>query len=283
MNSCIYRGRVTHRRKSPVAHAFSYGLYMMYLDLDELPHLFDQFWLWSARGFNFARFKRSDHLAGKQSLKETILDKVAEASGQRPTGKVYLLTHLRYFGFGFNPVSFYYCFDEASQVGESAPAEKLNTIVAEVNNTPWGERHIYLLPISESTATENDRGVSDQFSKQPEHSYRFSQDKAFHVSPFLPMDMQYHWKLNQPTTRLHVHIENYRQQQKVFEVSMHLQRLQISASNLRKVLLEFPLMTMKIVGAIYYQAFRLWRKKIPFQSKPAPVVGQPKTTHIESK
>ena len=144
MRSCIYRGHVRHRRFTPVEHAFRYPLFMMYLDLDELPHVLDVHPLWSARRPAPAWFRRRDyHGDAAVPLDEAVRATVAEQTGSRPRGPIRLLTHLRYFGYCFNPVSFYYCFDEEDR--------RVETIVAEVNNTPWGERHCYVLPMSEET------------------------------------------------------------------------------------------------------------------------------------
>ncbi len=245
MHSCIYTGTIRHRRRTPRPHAFNYKLFMMYLDLDELPALFKPYWLWSADKFNLAWFKRSDHLHGKQSLKETILDNVEFDTGQRPTGAVRLLTHLRYFGYGFNPVSFYYCFDV------HAAQERLHSIVVEVNNTPWGERHIYVLPVSSNA------------EKKENAAHKFTRNKAFHVSPFMPMDIEYTWCLSEPDELLDVHIENRRNQEKIFDATMALKQMPISTRSLRTVLIRFPLMTIKVITTIYFEALRLWIKRTP--------------------
>jgi len=253
-SSKLYIGKVMHHRHLPTSHRFSYSIFMLYLDLDELPSLFDRYWLWSARGFNLAQFRRQDHLHGDACLKSTVLDLVEHQTGNRPAGKVCLLTHLRYFAYVMNPVSFYYCFDEDNQ--------SLQAIVAEVHNTPWGEQHAYVLEANKFS--ENASGAL----------YQFEHDKSFHVSPFLPMDMRYHWRVSGPSEKLSVFIENWQaldqshEAQRVFNVGMQLRRRSISSASLAKCLLTFPLMTLKVAGAIYYQALRLWLKKIPIYHKP---------------
>jgi hypothetical protein len=163
-----------------VEHAFDYRLFMMYLDLDEAPGLFGRRWFWSVGRRTLAWLKREDHLGDPaRPLADAVRDLVAERTGRRPAGPIRLLTHLRYFGYCFNPVSFYYCFDEAD--------ERVETIVAEVNNTPWGEQHLYVLPASESRGS----GTHLQFLRQ----------KEFHVSPFMPMDIRYDWRFSQPDER----------------------------------------------------------------------------------
>jgi DUF1365 family protein len=219
----------------------------MYVDLDELPTLFDRFWLWSARRFNLAWFRREDHMGDKaQPLVEVVRDRIEEATGKRPAGPIRLLTHFRYLGFGFNPVSFYYCFDEQDQ--------KIETIVCEVNNTPWGEQHLYILNEKDNEG----RGSHKQYRRS----------KEFHVSPFMPMDIEYDWRFNQPGERLNVHMQNYREGSKLFDATLKLERSPMTSFNLARVLVQFPLVTIKVVAGIYFEALRLWLKKTPFYSHP---------------
>jgi DUF1365 family protein len=247
LKSGIYSGLLRHRRMRPVPHHFSYRLFMMYLDLDELPEVFRGRWFWSVRRPALARFRREDHFGDPgQPLDESVRELVERETGSAPEGPIRMLTHLRYFGHVFNPVSFYYCFDRNDQFVE--------TIVAEVNNTPWGERHCYVLPQSMN------RGSGS-------HA-RYHPDKVFHVSPFMEMDVDYDWRFNQPGERLTVHMENARQGEKVFDATLNLARREISAGSLARVLVLFPMVTVKVVAGIYWQALRLWLKSVPVHDHP---------------
>ncbi|MCA9295145.1 MAG: DUF1365 domain-containing protein, partial [Phycisphaerales bacterium] len=165
MKSCMYEGWVRHRRRSTPEHAFRYRMFMMWLDLGELDDVFRGRWLWSTRRPALAWFRRADYLGDPaRPLDEAVRDLVQDRTGRRPVGPIRLLTHLRYFGYIMNPVSFYYCWSEDES--------RVETIVADVTNTPWNERHAYVL----------DGGMN---SGDLQHQ-RFRFNKEFHVSPFMP-------------------------------------------------------------------------------------------------
>jgi DUF1365 family protein len=247
MESCIYEGRVRHTRTQPALHRFSYGLFMMYLDLDELPDLFRNRWLWSLKRPAVARFRREDHLGpADQPLIESVRDLVEADSGKRPTGPIRLLTNLSYFGYGFNPVSFYYCF--------SADGATVETIVAEVNNTPWGEQETYVMPCKTEAAKAE--------------TWRFTPRKKLHVSPFMPMEIDYDWALTAPSERLSVHMANSAEGKRIFDAAMNMRRKEITALALAGVLARFPFLTVKIIAAIHWQALLLWLKRCPVYVHP---------------
>lgn len=247
LNSCIYAGRVRHRRFGAIPHQFSYRLFMVYLDLSELDRVFAGRWLWSTRRTALARFTRADHLGDPGTdLDASIRDLVEKETGRRPQGPIRLLTHLRYFGYCFNPVSFYYCFD--------ADGERVDSIVSEVNNTPWGERHAYVLNAGGEHGVTG-RGLDIR--------------KCFHVSPFMPMDIDYDWRFNQPADSLSVHMQNFRHGEKIFDATLGMDRRPIDATSLASTLLRQPFMTARVVTAIYFQALRLWLKRVPFHHHPA--------------
>ena len=248
MHSALYTGRLRHRRFAPHEHRFSYRLFMMYVDLAELDEIFRGRWLWSVRRPALAWLRRADYLGDPAlPLDTAVRELVASQTGVRPSGPIRMLTHLRYFGVGFNPVTFYYCFDATDTHVES--------IVAEITNTPWNERHAYVL--SDAAAGAGQRVLR----------YRFA--KEFHVSPFLPMEMNYDWRFGLPGERLSVNMQNFQQDARVFDATLDLTRREISAGALARALVAFPFMTVTVIAGIYIQAIKLWFKRIPFHAHPS--------------
>ncbi len=220
-------------------------MFLIYLDLDELREVFRGRWLWSAKRKALARFRREDHFGDpKESLRQSVETLLTERGHTVPGGPIRLLTHLRYFGYVFNPVSFFFCYDTEGQ---------LRKIVAEVNNTPWGERHCYVIDAEQL-------GKRDEASMLP---------KVFHVSPFMQMDQKYRWLLKSPGKRLTMHMENWQDGGCLFDVTMQLERREITGPRLAWQLVRFPLMTAQVIGAIYWEALRLWWKGVPYVPHPS--------------
>lgn len=242
MQSALYEGFVSHRRQHPVEHTFRYPVFMAWLNLDELDKFFALSPLWSREKFNWASFRRRDFLNPDiADLREAVQQEILRQTGETFSGDIFLLTHVRYLGYCFNPVSFYYCYNDG----------QLEWIVAEINNTPWNERFCYVL-----------RCEADQ----TRHTFELA--KLFHVSPFLPMDMQYQWQFNTPGHQLSVFMCNRQQDSVIFNANLTLQRQEATASSLNRILLRYPAVTIKTVAGIYWQAFRLWLKGIPFHDHP---------------
>ena len=243
MHSCIYEGTIRHRRFKPTANMFRYRLFFMYLDLTELSTVFDRHPLWSSRRPNVAYLRRKDHFGDpKQPIDQAVRELVAEKTGREPEGPIRMLTHLRYFGYCFNPASFYYCYDRAD--------ESVETIIVEIHNTPWGEVHCYVL----------NREQSEHPIKNWQR-HRFA--KVFHVSPFIDMNIDYDWRFREPGAAITVHMIDFENGSKLFDASLSLRRREISPWALSDVLIKYPLMTAKVTAMIYWQALRLLLKKTP--------------------
>jgi DUF1365 family protein len=237
--SAVYEGWVRHRRFEPVEHEFRYPLFLMYLDLAELPDVLDRFPGWSARRRALARFRRADFLGDPgRPLDACARDAVEAATGQRPDGPVRLLGGLRYLGHSFNPVSFYYCFDRGG--------ERVESVVADVENIPWGERHAYVLDRGEGTGPV----LSEQI------------DKSLHVSPLMGMDQTYCFRASEPGEGLSVHIESRPRtgdpgEGKSFDATLNLRRRELSRPTMARLLARYPAMSLQVVARIYAQSFRL--------------------------
>ncbi|MSR12738.1 MAG: DUF1365 domain-containing protein [Gammaproteobacteria bacterium] len=244
--SAIYTGFVRHRRFTPTRHQFQNKLFMLLIKADELPDLLQEFWQLGTSRFSWARFRREDYVGTPDTtIEQAVKDKIVELSGQPEgsvDGDVFLLGHLRYFGFYFSPLNLYYLRQDGH----------FKYMLAEVSNTPWHEKHYYLV----------------DFDNIQPHA------KAFHVSPFNPMEQKYQWRLLPPEAtnrRCVVQIRSSSadaQNRKVMDATLNLVRRPLNQKELSYVLLRMPMQTLAIVAGIYWQALRLFIKKTPFYPHP---------------
>lgn len=237
MESALYVGKVFHQRFVPKRHAFNYRIFLFWLDLDEIELLDKTVRGFSHRPWSLVRFKREDYLGDTtSSLTDSVVHRMSELAGKPLHGKVFMLGQVRIFGLYFSPVNFFYLLGEDGTFSH---------MLAEVSNTPWNQRHHYLVDLNN----------------------QIDCDKAFHVSPFNPIDMQYHWQVNQPDQRLDLSL-GCSQGEKHFEASLNLQKQQLNSKTLSRVLMSIPSMTIKTVAGIYWQAFKLFLKGVPYYGHP---------------
>lgn len=238
--SGLYQGHVVHRRLAGPGHGFRYPLYMLLLDLDELPELGRRLRLF---GYNRARpvgFRDRDHLGGGAgTIRENLTALFAHEGVPFPTGRVLLLTHARIFGYVFNPVSFFYCFDSGGT---------LAAVVAEVNNT-YGDRHAYVL------------------AGRPGET-AWDSKKVLHVSPYFSLAGTYRWELPVPGEHLDVAVDLTQAGEPVLTAGLHLERRPLTDASLLRALITYPFMTLKVIATIHWEALRLRLKGARFRGRP---------------
>ena len=244
MDNAVATGRVWHLRRTPQRHRFSYGLYFTLFDVDQIDALCTASPWWSRDRFNLVTVRRSDFLRPhRRSLSDAVRDRVEEDCKVRPSGQVLLLTHLRQWGTCFNPVSFYLCLDGGGE---------LEFIVSEIHNTPWGQRHTYVLDARDQSG--------------PDYRFRFA--KTFHVSPFLPMHLDYDWRFSLTRERIGVHMSVMDGDSECFAAGMQLALSPLDRHSMRSMPMRYPFLTLRVLAAIYWQALRLWLRRTPFFGHP---------------
>jgi DUF1365 family protein len=247
MDSCLYFGDVVHHRRSPRKHKFGYKLFMPHLFLDELPKVFKGSWFWSAKRPNISWFRRQDyHRPDVPSLEKAVRETMELQLGCKLEGRISMITHLRTFGHLFNPVTFYYCWDEK--------LEKPVAVMSEITNTPWHERYSKAFMWTGSP-NRNDRS---------NHAFR----KEFHVSPFIGMNIAYDWSFDVPGDKMHIDMILREEGEILFTAHLHMQRKVITATRLNWALVRFPFLTLKVTAGIYWHALLLKLKGIHFYKHP---------------
>ena len=240
MESGLYVGKLRHRRFTPKAHTFAYPVFMAFVDIDRLPELMRISPFSSYNRWNWTAYCERDHFGDARLVLRERLRIDAEQNGiSLPDGPIFLLTHLRYLGYVFNPVSFYYCYDHAGN---------LQTMLAEVNNT-FGETHNYWL---------------DASNRRPSTTaQRFTTPKRMHVSPFMAMRMEYDWIFTAPGERLVAHMNTVADGRPFLDATLQLERRPWTRRDLHRTLATYPFMTMRVIGGIHWEALKLWMKGVP--------------------
>ena|SRR5579863_1521268 len=246
MESALYLGRLRHRRFAPREHAFEYPVHMAFLDIDRLPELMSGSLFSSYNRWNWTGYDERDHFGDPaKPLRKRLEEDALRQGVALPDGQIFVLTHLRYLGYVFNPVSFFYCYDREG---------RLELMIGEVNNT-FGETHNYWL-----TSTNEQANASAK---------RYRTAKRMHVSPFQAMELEYDWIFTLPGERLVAHMNTLKDGRANFDATLQLERRPWDAKHLVRALAAYPFITLRVIAGIHWEALRLWAKGVPVHTHPA--------------
>lgn len=256
LSNSLVKGWVRHRRYQPKPHDFDYNMTWTLLDLDEVEQQFKLSRLWSIEKRNVVSYQAKDfhqntvavleEKPSPESNKRNIIRTIKSRTGKEFAGKVYMMSHLRNYGYNFNSVCFYFCYGSD---------RTLKYIVSEITNTPWGERHSYIFDCEDSKSISG--GVSGNRST---HQFTFS--KEFHVSPFIQMDMRYRWTFLVDESELRVHMAVLTEKgKKYFDATFTGQLIPLTKSNMRKYAFSHAMQPQKMSLLIYWQALKLWLRR----------------------
>ena len=254
----LFKGFVTHTRTSPTLHRFKYSFFQIWLDVENTTLVDNISRLWSSKKTNLVRFNRKNYLPNNENetltLHQSICKKIQQQTGKEFQGKAYLLASLSYWGYCYNPVSFYICYNHN---------DELEFILSEIHNTPWGERFTYVHDI-----VSNVNKASSQDENKASDKLQFKFDKQFHVSPFMPMDLKYDWQFQIGKKKILISMNLHQQKKTIFNTTLNLQGEELTQTKANQLPFYYPFMCFKVLFAIYWNALRLWAKGITFFGHP---------------
>jgi len=258
-------GTIIHDRIMPRKHRFIYNMSWCLFDLDKIEALFYDSKFWSINKFNLVSIKNKDYVnPGSESINIKIRKYIKGKTDRRFDGKIFLFTHPRYLGFGFNSVNFYFCFE----------GNAIKYIVSEINNTPWKEKHLYFHDNSENTNPTKD-------NKSGALSFNFN--KEFHISPFVDMEIKYDWKFELTEDKIKISMKLLKGNTTPLKVYLNTNLTHIKKHNTSKWALKKPYQALKMSAGIYWQAFKLWLKKVPIYDHPKTANEEAINNNIKSK